>query len=136
TAAGAGTIVSYFRFSGFSAFSLGPLGATVGAAVSVELVTGGADALGALLSRSLFLPLPLVGAGVVTGGIEADGEVSGETFSFLLGAGEIFSLRLLLSFAGETDGLVTGVVPGAVEAPGLVGAFSEAWTVGGGTAFG
>ena len=72
------------------------------------------------------------------------------------GAGEIFSFRLFLFFVGETGGLtavalglataaglvdVAGgalavVVAGATEERGLVAAFSEARTVGGGITFG
>ena len=54
---------------GLSCFSgVGRLGATLGAALSVTPVDGGTDALGATLSRCLFLSLSRAGAGVVAGG--------------------------------------------------------------------
>ena len=170
TGAGGATL-SYFRFS---VFSFGGFGAMLG----VVAVAGETEAFGAAFSRScLFLPLSRAGAGDVTGGTDAEGDASGDVFSFRLflffsgvvagliaglteaeafGAGELFSFRLFFSWTGEIDGLAAGAlgladaaglvavggvtvavaVAGVVEAPGLEAAFSEAWTVGGGTDFG
>ena len=138
-AAAGGATVSYFCLPGFS---FGGFGATVGAIVPVMPGTGGTEAVGADLSRSLFLPLSrgAAGTGDVAAGTEADGVASGETFSFRLllffsaviagltaglmeveafGAGEIFSFRLFLFFVGETGGLTAGAL-GLATAAGLV----------------
>src|SRR5205085_9108712 len=104
--------------------------------------TGGTEAVGADLSRSLFLPLSrgAAGTGDVAAGTEADGVASGETFSFRLflffsgvviglvagltdaeafGAGEILSFRLFLSLPRETGALAAGVKLGAGAAVAL-----------------
>lgn len=99
SAGGTGGLSFGFRLSAFS------VSAGFGGVVSVTPEVGGTEALGATLSRCLFLVLSRVTSGVVPGATDAAGVVAGETFSS----------RLFLLLSGVIAGLTEAAALGAGE---------------------